>query len=479
MELTTYLQYKETERFLESFITAKPLPHFVAAPHAPQRQNPFGLERVRSFLAESGNPHLQQNYIHIAGTSGKTSAAYFTAAVFQAQGYQTGLFTSPHLTTFAEYFTINQRLPPVQELIDLVAQAKPLIDREYETKNWGMISYAELLLALALQYFALKNVDYVALEAFLGGSTDATNVIARSAVSIITNIGLDHTHILGDTLAEIAAAKAGIVKAGCPLITAEARPEILALFSQAASQAATTVQVLGKDFRIEQIKAGKNDTSFDYISAEHTYKELTTSMCGAYQASNAALAIRALEIASRQNGKTIDETAVRKGLLATFIPGRFEIVCHDPVVILDGAHNPDKIAHFVAYLKSRFQPEDVIFVCGFTTGKNPAAMLAAMLAVSSHFYLTRVLLGYREDEEPRYLKSVLAAFCPTVNAVIKSDPLAALAMAMEEAKCQRKVVCVTGSLYLVAHLRQRWHPEYQILTNATVGRNGNFDETSA
>ncbi|MBD3304855.1 hypothetical protein GF339_00695 [candidate division KSB3 bacterium] len=458
-----YLRYKETERFLESLVFAKPIPHFVASKHQMQPKHPFGLERIRSFLNELGDPHRENRYIHIAGTSGKTSTNYFTARLFQAQGWRTGMFTSPHMATFAEYFTINQQLPPLKDVLTLIEQAKPQIDQEYEQKALGVISYSEFLLAMALQYFAAQQVDYVALEAFLGGRYDATNVIEQAAVSIITNIGLDHTHLLGETLPEIAAHKVGIVKPGCPLITAEQRPDILEIFRQAARQAETTVQVLGKDFRIARVKTGTEMTVFDYTSENGSYRELTTPMCGGYQARNAALAIRALEIVADHTGTPLHEDALRQGLASTMIPVRYEKVEDDPLVILDGAHNPDKLVQLVSYLQSRFQPDEVIFVCGFTSGKTPEQMFQAMLPVSRTFYLTRVLLGYREDEEPRYLKSVLTALDPGVKAVIALDPFAALDQAMEDARQQKKVVCVAGSLYLAAHLRQRWYPEHTLL----------------
>jgi dihydrofolate synthase/folylpolyglutamate synthase len=458
-----YIKYKETERFLDSLIVAKPIPHFVASKHKILQKNPFGLERIASFLAELGNPHLKNKYIHIAGTSGKTSTTYFTANIFQTQGYHTGMFTSPHICTFAEYFTINMQLPPVKVIIELVEQSKSLIDREYEEKEMSVISYAEFVLSMALTYFSLKNVDYVALEAFLGGRYDATNVIEKAEVSIITNIGLDHTHILGDTLQEIASDKVGIVKKDCPLITAEQRPEILEIFRKEVHKFETEVQILGKNFRVENVQPGANGTVFDYVSEMNTYRKLTTSMCGGYQANNTALAIRALEIVSEKNKRTLDEDALRKGILATVIPGRYEKVHDDPLVILDAAHNPDKIVHLVAYLKSRFQKNEVIVICGFTSGKNPAEMLKYLLEVSDTFYLTRAIIGYREDEEPFYLKSVLISLRPSAKATIKLEPFAALEMAMNEAKKQGKAVCVTGSLYLVAYIRQRWYPEYKAL----------------
>lgn len=428
-----------------------------------KHKNPFGLERLRSFLNELGNPHLENKYIHIAGTSGKTSTSYFVANLLQAQGYSSGLFTSPHISTSAEYFIIDMNLPPVKEMIDLVEQLKPIIACEYEQKGMGMISHFEFLLAAALRYFAMKQVDYVALEAGLGGRYDATNVIESAEVSIITNIGLDHTHILGNTLQEIASDKVGIIKNGCPLLTAEKNRDILEFFKKETQKHKARLQILGQEFCIENVSTEAENTVFNYISDRNTFKKLTTPVCGEYQAYNAALAIRALELVSEQNKTSINEAALKKGLLSMFIPGRYEKVQEDPLVILDGAHNPDKILQLVAYIKSRFERNEVIFVCGFTTGKKPEKMLRALLEMSDTFYLTRILTGYRESEEPLYLKSVLASLSPSVKASIDLDPFTALDMAIEHARKQGKVVCVTGSLYLVSSLRQRWYPEHKLL----------------
>jgi dihydrofolate synthase/folylpolyglutamate synthase len=460
----TYLCYKTIERFLDSLMLAKPVPHFVAAKHDAPRKNPFGLERVASFLKALDSPQRQNRYIHIAGTSGKTSTTYLTAALLQSQGYVTARFTSPHIMTFAEYFTIDNHLPTVPELVALVEQAKPFIDQEYETQGLGMISYAEVILSLAFQYFANKSVDYVALEAFLGGRYDATNVIDQAEVSVLTNVGLDHTHILGDTVEEIASDKIGIMKMGCPFITAEQRPELLAMFQDEAAKHHASIEVLGQDFIVEHVNITPTGSVFDYVSETHTYRALQIPLPGAYQAYNAALALRTLEIVAWKNQQPLDEYAVRYALRMAHIPGRCETVCHDPVVILDAAHNPDKMAQFTTLLKQLYQPEEVLFVCACTTsGKQLDTMFRPMLEVSHTFYLTRTIIGYREDEEPLYLKSVLTHLDANVDAYIALDPFRALELAMYTARKQHKVVCVTGSGYLVGLLRQRWYPEYEIV----------------
>lgn len=457
------VRYKQTERFLDSLMLAKPVPHFVAEKHAITHQNPFGLERLQSFLKALDDPQRRNKYVHIAGTSGKTSTTYLVAALLQAQGYTTARFISPHVATAAEYLTINDHLPAIAEFVDLIEGIKPMIDREYEFSGFGMISHAELMMAVACRYFSQRAVDVVALEAFLGGQHDATNVIEQAEVSILTNVGLDHTHILGQTVAEIAAEKVGIMKTGSPYITAEQRPELLAMFRAEAVKQHTSIEVLGQDFRLEQVTITPSGTNFDYVSPAHTCRQLHTPVPGRFQAYNAALALRAVEIVAAKNQRPLDEDAVRKAIDSTRIPGRFEIVQPEPVVILDAAHNADKMAALIAALKSLYQPDEIIFVCAFTSGREPQNLFQLMLAVSRTFYLTRAILGFREDEEPLYLKHVLTGLDSTVKTRIALDPFRALDLAIHEAQQHGKVVCVTGSAYLVGHVRQRWYPEYTLM----------------
>ncbi len=459
-----YITYKETERFLDSLIFSRPIPHF--APQKtppPSRKNPLGVERIASFLQAAGKSHLNNRYIHITGTSGKSSTAYIMSGLLQAQNYRTGLFTSPHITTVAELLQVDGRLPSTREMVALVERFKPLIDIEYEQKGLGMISHFECLVALALEYFFQRQTDYVVLEVGVGGRYDATNVIERAEVCVITRIGLDHTNILGNTLPEIAHDKIGILKKDCPLITAEQNPEILSIFREEADRFDSDVEVLGQDFWIEQVRAEQKGTVFHYRSQSHVYSDLTVSACGAYQARNAALAIRSLELISERNHRPIDEHALRRGLQQVHIPVRYELVNDSPPVILDGAHNPDKMKSLTSFLQQRVGQDDIIIVCGFTSGKQPRKMLASLLQVSRTFFLTRVITAHRECEEPFHLKQLLESFDAPANITIRLDPFMALDAAVDMARQQGKVVCVAGSLYLAGHLRQRWYPECDIL----------------
>lgn len=462
ISIENYLKFKDCEKYIESLVLSKPIPHFASSRHKIENKTSFGLERIGSFLSEIGNPHNFNKYVHITGTSGKTSTTYFVSNLLMHQGYKTGMYISPHMTTLLERFMINRKFPTVKDFIDLVQNTKKIVDSEYENKNFGIISYFEYVLSLAFKYFKSKAVDYVALEVGLGGRYDATNIIKKSEVSIITNIGLDHTNVLGNTKEEIALDKAGIIKQNSPVLTMEQKPEILNIFREEAQKFDTSVQILGSEFKTENFRGEKNNKMlFDYYSDKNVFKNLKCNLCGIWQVRNLSLAIRTLEILSEKNNKDIDKIGLQEAISTTKIPGRYELISEKPRIILDGAHNPDKIAVLVYHLKQFHNPGDVVFICGFTAGKRPNEMISQMLQISETFYLTRVFADYREDEDPVYLKSLIKFQNASAKTIIKLDAYDALDNAIEKFKNSGKTICVTGSLYLVSYIRKKWYPEYQ------------------
>ncbi len=471
-EFEIYIKFKEMEKFIESLVYSKPTPHFVKTRHEVKRKHPFGLERVGSFLNSINNPHLKNKYVHITGTSGKTSTTYFTSNVLYGHGYKTGMHISPHICTLLERFTVDMKNPPAEDIIDIVNRLKPAINREYMENDFGWISYFEFVLSAALKYFSEINTDFVVLEVGLGGRYDATNIIEKSEVSIITNIGLDHTHILGDTKEEIASDKIGILKPKCPLVTSEKDSNILRIFKEEAEKTNSPVHIIGKDFVVENIILKEDRTIFDYISKDSSFKQLQISSLGKYQAENSSLSIRALELISEKYNKDISEDRLRDSLINTKIPARFEIIQRNPDIILDGAHNPDKIKSLANHLSSIYDNDDIIFIIGFTSGRNPIESINHLIDLGYKFFVTRVFTGYREDEEPKYIKELIDKTNSNIDVKVYFDPFDALDKAMIEASNNRKSICVTGSLYLVSYIRQRWINEYnEILDIGKIYKN--------
>ena len=309
-----------------------------------------GLTRTRTLLAALGDPHKKLQFVHVAGTNGKGSTAAMLASCLQAAGYRVGLYTSPFINRFNERIQINGQQIPDEALVKLVEQVKPAADAMEDVPT-----EFEIITALGMLYFAQQQCDIVVLEVGLGGTLDSTNVIEKPACAVITALGMDHVKELGPTLADIAAAKAGIIKPGCPVVSYGGAPEADAVLRRvAAQQHAPFTEV---DFAKLQITGGDLDAvtfSFDGLDG------VRLPLIGSYQPRNAALAITALRVL-RQQGWNIPESAIRTGLEQVSWPGRFELLRHSPAFVLDGSHNAHGMRATVQSLKDRFPGQKFVF----------------------------------------------------------------------------------------------------------------------
>ncbi|MCO5190330.1 MAG: Mur ligase family protein, partial [Anaerolineae bacterium] len=313
------------------------------------------LERIALLLELLGNPHLQFPSIHIGGTSGKGSTATMTAAILQSAGLKTGLHTSPHLQILNERHQINGKLAPTDTLLALFTEMEPLFTEVERRLPFGKPSYFEAQFALSCLWFAGEHVDVAVIEVGLGGRLDATNVIPAQ-VAVITSIGLDHTEILGDTIAEIAVDKAGIIKAGQSVFTAAVQADARAIIRE----------------RCQSVGA-----QFNLIEAAYD-GELPLHLDNDFQRINAACAVAAAQAFM----PTIDDFQVAHGLAQVNIPGRMEIVQENPIVVLDGAHNPDKMRAAVGAI-GRIKPaRRRIVILAMKRGKDIANVLLHLLPLT-------------------------------------------------------------------------------------------------
>ena len=326
-----------------------------------------GLTRTRTLLAALGDPHKKLQFVHVAGTNGKGSTAAMLAACLQAAGYRVGLYTSPFINRFNERIQINGQQIPDEALVELVEQVKPAADAMEDVPT-----EFEIITALGMLYFAQQQCDIVVLEVGLGGTLDSTNVIEKPACAVITALGMDHVKELGPTLADIAAAKAGIIKPGCPVVSYGGAPEADAVLRRvAAQQHAPFTEV---DFAKLQITGGDLDAvtfSFDGLDG------VRLPLIGSYQPRNAALAITALRVL-RQQGWNIPESAIRTGLEQVSWPGRFELLRHSPAFVLDGSHNAHGMRATVQSLKDRFPGQKFVFLVSIMADKDVDEMLALL-----------------------------------------------------------------------------------------------------
>lgn len=426
-------------RYLEGFIHGPAEPALSAA----GRQAVWELRQqtMARLLARLGNPHQMFPSVHVGGTSGKGSVAAYIASVLRAASYRTGLHTSPYLESAAEKIAVNG--VPISEgaLSALVERARPHLDACDPT-------YVQAWTALTFAHFAQQQVDCAVVEVSLGGRYDATNGLAP-LVSVITNVGFDHTQSLGQRLEEIAWHKAGIVKPHTPLVTAVRQTEALGVIVEECRRQEASLYRLGKDFSYETRSIDRDGAVLDFQGRSGKYRDLQIGMTGAHQTENAALALAALE-ELRERGYTIPETALREGLRTARLPGRFEVAQQRPTVVLDGAHNPEKARRLRETLDAVFPGRPVTYLLAVGASKDLGDMLDALLPDVQSVVCTEA----GAPGKPALPAAALAAAVRArgVTAAINPAPEAALKCAQASSVVEG-VLCVTGSMYLVGRLR--------------------------
>lgn len=426
-----------------------------------------GLERMTALLEMLGNPHHHIPFVHIGGTNGKGSTAVMLASILRRAGYNIGLYTSPYLLSFTNRMAVNGSDINQGDLADLVDEIKPLIDQVVSDPELGQPTEFEIVTVLALTYFARQKVDLVVLEVGLGGRLDATNVVTP-LLSIITNISLEHTEILGDTIAKIAGEKAGIIKSGRPLLTASSDQEVLKLFEDRCHELGAPFYRVYPPVEQASLKPERRPVAFLYnITPEGQYfsyrgldwdfDHLFIPLRGKYQVENASTALAASEILSGK-GFPIDGEAVRKGLAETVWPGRLELMQNEPPLIMDGAHNPAAIEKLAEALPLYFDYERLILVFGMLADKDMTSMLKTILPLADTVIFTRPLLP--RAAEP----GAVAAFARDKLGFSKESYIIghygkALEKALEIAG-SGDAILVTGSLYTVSDVRAYWIEHY-------------------
>lgn len=403
-----------------------------------------GLERIEALLNELGNPQKELNCIHITGTNGKGSTAAMLAAMLKEQGLRVGLYTSPYLEAFTNRMAVDGSDIAEDDLARLVSRVKPLVEKVSQS-HWGQPTEFEVVTALAFLYFAEKKPDYVVVEVGLGGRLDATNVI-RPAVSVITNVGLEHTQVLGDTIAAIAGEKAGIIKEGVPVITAARKEEALAVIEEAARVRHAPLYRLDRDFFVTPREASLFGQTFDYKSDSRALLDLEIPLAGRHQLHNAAVALAALE----RLPLPFDEQAVRRGLRKTAWPGRLEVFSADPLILVDGAHNPDGILALRQALAELAGDKPLVLILGILADKAVEEILSLIVPLATKkLILTRPQNPRAAD--PAQVAGLAKKYTGVPVCVI-DDIFAATAAGVKEAG-KGEALCISGSLYTISEAR--------------------------
>ena len=405
----------------------------------------FGLERMEELLALRGNPHLKLKVIHIGGTNGKGSTITFLKNMLEKIGLRVGVFSSPYLVHYTNQIAINGESIPEVRLETLMAEYRSLLEGEYASALQGTTEF-EIITALAYDYFASEQVDVAIMEVGMGGLLDSTNV-CQPMLTGITTIGLDHVALLGDTLEAIAEQKAGIIKLGIPLVTGNIVPEALAVIDQIAKAKQAPRLAYGDDYQVSHCESIITGEVFDYTSAVRQGR-FQTGLLGLHQIENAGMALALLDTYCQVTGQELaSNDLLAQALEETSWPGRLEIVSREPLLILDGAHNPHAIKALLATLKERFTDyqKEILFTCIKTKA------LEDMLDLLETLPDTKITLTHFEDSratDEEMLKK--AAHSRNLNYQSWRE---FLDQKLSENKEKKTVRIVTGSLYFLAQVR--------------------------
>lgn len=406
----------------------------------------FGLERMVELLALRGNPHLKLKVLHIGGTNGKGSTIAFLKKMLEKLGLRVGVFSSPYLIHYTDQISINGESISEERLEALMADYQSLLEGE-AVANLQDTTEFEIITALAYDYFASEQVDVAIMEVGMGGLLDSTNV-CRPILTGITTIGLDHVALLGDTLEAIAEQKAGIIKQGMPLVTGRIAPEALTVIDRIAEGKDAPRLAYGTDYQVRHQESVVTGEVFDYTSAVRQGR-FQTSLLGLYQIENAGMAIALLDTFCQEDGRELSSNDfLGQALEETSWPGRLEIVSRDPLMILDGAHNPHAIKALLVTLQERFADyhKEILFTCIKTKAlEDMLDLLGAM--PDTELTLTHFADSRATDE------SVLKEAAKSRN-LSYQDWHDFLEQNLTDKKEEKQTVrIVTGSLYFLSQVR--------------------------
>jgi dihydrofolate synthase/folylpolyglutamate synthase len=401
----------------------------------------LGLENMHSLSRIMGRPEQCFSSIHVAGTNGKGSTCSMIASILEEEGFRVGLFLSPHFKSFTERISINRSEISKETCLELTNYIRELVHTEAPQLK---PTFFEFITSMAFYYFAQNKVDFSVIETGMGGRLDATNILSP-LVSVLTPVGLDHMQYLGKNISDIAFEKAGIIKPHVPVVTSIQETKALDTVLRIASEKNSEVHIRGRDFSyIDKSQQGQYP-AFCY-RGYNTYDNLSVPLYGKHQIINAAAAIRVYEVLHKKGHmkQPLCEPSIRKGLAQVKVQGRFEVVSHNPTVIIDGAHNPEAARALSHTLKEMYPHQKIVLVVGIMSDKDAQGILEPLSSLSRCIILTQAQ-GQRAST-PDELASSLPLLEREKTVITRS-----VSQGLEKAFSQcttRDIIVITGSFYI-------------------------------
>jgi len=423
----------------------------------------FNLTRMQKLLAAVGNPHRKFRSVHIAGTKGKGSTAHMLANMLEGSGFKVGLYTSPHVTDLRERIMINNTLIPEHSFVRLLNKLLPTL-REMNEKNRP--TFFEIITCIGFMYFADEEVDLAVIETGLGGRLDSTNVI-KPEVSAITTISYDHMHLLGNTLDKIAQEKAGIFKTGVPVVSVPQRPEVRDVLAKAARSIKAPLKFTGDDidfsYRFESSRIAGPHTRICLTTPRSKFEHLPVPLPGEHQAINCGLALAILDTL-KEKGYQINDQQALEGLSKTRLPGRMELICEDPRILIDGAHNPPSMEALIKTIGQHITYDSMVVIFGCAADKDIDGMMDQIAMGADKVIFTKNGTMRSADPEELALRfeertGRMAQWADNVEQAIRVASSVAT---------RGDIICVTGSFYLAGDAKRLFMGK-----NGHNGHNGN------
>ncbi|GAA3408357.1 bifunctional folylpolyglutamate synthase/dihydrofolate synthase [Paenibacillus hodogayensis] len=413
-----------------------------------------GMKRMELFMEKLGFPQRRLKFIHVAGTNGKGSTCAFLTKTLIACGYDVGTFTSPFIERYQNRIQYNGRDIGDDSLLALVNEIKPIFDEIAETE-WGAPTMFEVSTVLAVLYFAKEAYpDFVVWETGLGGRLDSTNVVTP-IVSVITNVGHDHMEILGETLAQVAEEKAGIIKPGVPVVSAVEQPEAIESIRRAAAERKSTLYLMNEQFRFEPVRSDLDRQTLRFSGPFRRLDDIDITLNGAHQLKNAAVALMTLEVLRQYYAVVLDEEPFRQGMSSAQWPGRLEMVSRDPRVLLDGAHNPEGAETLAEALSTVYRYDKLHMMIAMMPTKQHEGVLRHLLPLADSLIVTEPDFFKKAEAEALagLARDMLKELNLSLDITVEPDWKTALRLLTERTDREGDLAVVTGTLYLISDVR--------------------------